>query len=48
LFFDQHIRTWCGELFETLQNHPELKHYKYVGALAGTFFAIEGQAFDML
>jgi TorA maturation chaperone TorD len=48
LFFDQHIRPWCGELFETLQNYPDLKHYKYVGALAGTFFAIEGQAFDML
>jgi len=48
LFFDQHIRPWCGELFETLQNYPDLKHYKYVGALAGTFFEIEGQAFDML
>jgi TorA maturation chaperone TorD len=48
LFFDQHIRTWCGELFETLQNYPDLKHYKYVGALAGTFLEIEGQAFDML
>lgn len=48
LFFDQHIRSWSGELFEILQNHPELRHYKYVGALAGTFFKIEGQAFDML
>jgi TorA maturation chaperone TorD len=48
LFFDQHIRSWSGELFEILQNHPELRFYKYVGALAGTFFEIEGQAFDML
>ena len=48
LFFNQHIRSWSGELFETLQNHPSLKHYSLVGALAGTFFEIEGQAFDML
>lgn len=48
LFFNQHIRTWSGELFETLQNHPSLKHYSLVGALAETFFEIEGQAFDMI
>lgn len=48
LFFNQHIRSWSGELFETLQNHPSLKHYSLVGALAETFFEIEGQAFDMI
>ena len=48
IFFDQHIRPWSDELFEILQNHPSLKHYRLVGALASTFFAIEGQAFDML
>ena len=48
LFFNQHIRSWSGDLFETLQNHPSLKHYSLVGALAETFFEIEGQAFDMI
>ncbi len=48
IFFDQHIRTWSGELFETLQSHPSSKFYRLVGALAGTFFDIEGQSFDML
>lgn len=48
LFFNQHIRPWSRELFEVLKHHPQLQHYQYVGALAGMFFEIEGQAFDML
>ena len=48
IFFNQHIRPWTGELFETLQNHPSLEYYRLVGALASTFFDIEGQSFDML
>ena len=48
VFFNQHIRTWSSELFEVLQNHPSLRFYSLVGALASTFFEIEGQAFDML
>jgi TorA maturation chaperone TorD len=48
IFFNQHIRTWSSELFETLQNHPNLKYYDLVGALASIFFDIEGQSFDMI
>jgi TorA maturation chaperone TorD len=48
IFFNQHIRTWASELFEVLQNHPSLRFYNSVGALASTFFDIEGQAFDMV
>ena len=48
VFFNQHIRTWASELFEVLQNHPSLRFYNLVGALAATFFEIEGQAFDMV
>jgi TorA maturation chaperone TorD len=48
IFFNQHIRTWSSELFETLQNHPNLKYYGVVGALASIFFDIEGQSFDMI
>ena len=48
VFFKQHIRTWASELFEVLQNHPSLRFYNLVGALAATFFEIEGQAFDMV
>ena len=48
VFFNQHIRTWSSELFEVLQNHPSLRFYNLVGALAATFFEIEGQAFDMV
>ena len=46
-FYDNHIRSWSGELFEILENHPNLKFYSCVGTLAKVFFEIEALSFDM-
>jgi TorA maturation chaperone TorD len=47
-FFNEQIRPWAGQLFDTLEAHSGLTYYRHVGLLSRTFFEIEGQAFDML
>jgi TorA maturation chaperone TorD len=47
-FFNEHIRPWAELLFDAVQQKEEITHYQAVVSLAKAFFAIEGQAFDML
>lgn len=47
-FFNEHIRPWADRLFDAVQQKNEIKHYQVVVDLARSFFAMEGQAFDML
>lgn len=47
-FFNDHIRPWADRLFDAVQQKQEIKHYQVVVDLARAFFAMEGQAFDML
>jgi len=47
-FFNDHIRPWADQLFDAVEQKPQMPHYQVVVRLARAFFAMEGQAFDML
>lgn len=47
-FFDQHLRGWVGAMCDTVEAHPEADFYAALARFARDFFAIEGQAFDLL
>jgi len=48
VFFNEHIRPWYEELFDAIQELPEMHLYHPVAALAKEFLDIEGQSFDMI
>jgi TorA maturation chaperone TorD len=47
-FFDEHLRGWVGVMCNAIEAHPEADFYAALAHFAGDFFAIEGQAFDLL
>jgi TorA maturation chaperone TorD len=47
-FFNDHIRHWVDSMLDALAAHPRADFYKAVAAFAHDFFAVEGQAFDLL
>ena len=48
VFFNEHIRTWYGELCDAIQDLPEMHLYHPVAILTREFLDIEGQSFDMI
>jgi TorA maturation chaperone TorD len=48
VFFNDHIRPWHDDLFDAIDNVPEMRLYHSVAALTREFLAIEGQGFDMI
>lgn len=48
VFFNDHIRPWHDDLFDAIDNVPEMRLYHSVASLAREFLAIEGQGFDMI
>ena len=47
-FFDAHLRPWVGAMCTAIETHPEADFYAALARFAGDFFAVEGQAFDLL
>ena len=47
-FFGQHLRPWAERLLEQLAVHPRADFYRALALFARDFFAVEGQAFDLL
>ena len=47
-FFNDHLRPWAEQLFDAIENHPNIHLYRQVSLLTRSFFQVEGQAFDML
>ncbi len=47
-FFNDHLRPWVHQLFEVIENHPNIHLYRQLSLLTRSFFEIEGQAFDMV
>ena len=47
-FCDAPLRGWVGRAFDAIDAHPAADFYRAVAAFARDFFAVEGQAFDML
>lgn len=47
-FFDAHLRGWTDALCDALAAHPRSDFYRALSAFGRDFFAVEGQAFDML
>ncbi len=47
-FFNDHIRPWAYQLFDVIENHPNVHLYRQLSHLTRSFFEIEGQAFDMI
>jgi len=47
-FFDGHLRAWAPAMWEQIGAHPRADFYRALSRFAGEFFAVEGQAFDML
>lgn len=47
-FFDRHLRPWVGTMCSAIEAHPEADFYGSLARFAGDFFAVEGQAFDLL
>jgi len=47
-FFDGHLRPWAPAMWEQIGAHPRADFYRVLSRFAGEFFAVEGQAFDML
>jgi len=46
-FFERHVAGWAERFFTDLEAAPSARFYRAVGALGRTFFAVEGQAFDL-
>jgi TorA maturation chaperone TorD len=47
-FFNDHLRPWVHQLFDVIENHPNIHLYRQLSLLTRSFFEIEGQAFDMV
>ena len=47
-FFDAHLRPWAPAMWEQIGAHPRADFYRVLSRFAGEFFAVEGQAFDMM
>jgi TorA maturation chaperone TorD len=47
-FFDGHLRGWVGALCDAIEAHPGADFYAALAHFARDFFAVEGQAFDLL
>jgi len=47
-FFDAHLRPWVGTLCAAIEAHPGGDFYAALARFARDFFAVEGQAFDLL
>ena len=47
-FFDDHVRSWVGAMCDAVEAHPEADFYAALAHFARDFFAVEGQAFDLL
>ena len=47
-FFNAHLRSWVEPFCETLASHPRADFYRALAGFARDFFAVEGQAFDLL
>lgn len=46
-FFADHMQAWVADLCTALEAHPGARFYIPVSHLAGCFFAVETQAFDL-
>jgi TorA maturation chaperone TorD len=46
-FFERHVAGWAERFFQDLEAAPSARFYRAVGALGRTFFAVEGQAFEL-
>lgn len=47
-FYERQLRGWVERLAEALIAHPRADFYRAAGTFARDFFAVEGQAFDLL
>ena len=47
-FFEAHLRSWVGSLFDAIEAHPEADFYAVLARFARDFFAVEQQAFELL
>ncbi len=47
-FFAAHLRPWVDALFEAIISHPNANFYRSSALFARDFFAVEGQAFDLI
>jgi Uncharacterized component of anaerobic dehydrogenases len=47
-FFDAHLRPWVGTMCAAIEAHPDADFYAALARFARDFFAVEGQAFDLL
>ena len=46
--FDAHLRGWVEAMCVAIEAHPDADFYRSLAAFARDFFAVEGQAFDLL
>ncbi|WUR15295.1 molecular chaperone TorD family protein [[Empedobacter] haloabium] len=46
-FFGAQMQPWVQQLCDAVAAHAQAHFYRHVAALAGAFFAVEMQAFDM-
>jgi len=47
-FFEAHLRSWVGSLFDAIEAHPGADFYAVLARFARDFFAVEQQAFELL
>jgi TorA maturation chaperone TorD len=47
-FFDAHLRGWVGAMCDAIEAHAAADFYAALARFARDFFAVEGQAFDLL
>ncbi|HSN32757.1 MAG TPA: molecular chaperone TorD family protein [Ideonella sp.] len=47
-FYERQLRGWVDRLCDALAAHPRADFYRAAGGFARDFFAVEGQAFDLL
>ncbi|MEP7299251.1 MAG: molecular chaperone [Burkholderiales bacterium] len=47
-FFNAHLRPWVERLCDAIESHPKADFYRALAAFARDFFAVEGQAFDLM
>jgi TorA maturation chaperone TorD len=47
-FFDTHVRPWVATMCSAIEAHADADFYAALARFAADFFAVEGQAFDLL
>jgi len=47
-FFDAHLRGWVDSMCSAIEAHPDADFYAALARFTRDFFAVEGQAFDLL